>query len=260
MPLVGAVQNSAYNFTFYFDYFNIMSKYLKFTDLASLSERDTTATITAWAEAAVSGTELPAALCVYPSMIESAALAIGSFPVALASVAGAFPSGQTYMEVKLLEVAMAIENGADEIDMTLDVGAILARDFDVAKAEIAAIKEEIGDDALLKVILETGVLADDQLIYDASLVAMQAGADFIKTSTGKALVAGVVVGATPSAARVMCRAIKQFYDLTGRRVGFKASGGIRTDDDAKVYYDIVNEELGEQWLTPSLFRLGRSSI
>ncbi|MEG0655772.1 MAG: deoxyribose-phosphate aldolase, partial [Mucinivorans sp.] len=157
-------------------------------------------------------------------------------------------------------VALAIENGADEIDLPIDIGAILSQNFDVAQAEIAAIKEEIGGEALLKVILETGVLAHDQLIYQASMAAMQAGADFIKTSTGKALVDGAVVGATPGAVQVMCRAIKQFHELTGRQVGIKVAGGIRTDQDATLYYNIVSTELGSSWLTPSFFRLGRSSI
>lgn len=237
-----------------------MTKFLQFTDLTSLSERDTSASIAAWVSKATSGVDLPAALCVYPSMIESAALALGGANVALASVCGAFPSGQSYLEVKLLEVAMAIENGADEIDMVLNVGAMMEGQTDVVEAEIRAIKEEIAGDALLKVILETGALVDDQMIYDAAMVAMNAGADFVKTSTGKLFEHGASLGATPQAARVMCRAIKQYYELTGRKVGFKAAGGIKTDDDAQIYYDIVRDELTEEWLTPSLFRLGRSSI
>lgn len=237
-----------------------MTKFLQFTDLTSLSERDTASSITQWVSRATSGVDLPAAICVYPSMIESAALALGGANVAVASVCGAFPSGQSYIEVKLLEVAMAIENGADEIDMVLDIGAMMEGQTDVVEAEIRAIKEEIADDALLKVILETGVLAHDQLIYDAAMVAMNAGADFIKTSTGKVFEQGVGLGATADATRTMCRAIKEYYSLTGRKVGFKAAGGIRTDADAQIYYDIVLEQLGDQWLVPALFRLGRSSI
>lgn len=232
-----------------------MTKFLPFTDLTSLTQRDTETSICELVDHALSGVDLPAAICVYPSLIESAALAIGSRGVAVAAVCGAFPSGQTYLEVKLLEVAMAIENGADEIDCVINIGAMIEGQNDAVEAEIRAIKEEIGDDALLKVILETGVLLDDQLIYDASLIAMQAGADFIKTSTGK-----VAVGATPEAVKVMCRAIKQYYELTDRQVGIKISGGIRTDEQAQEYYNIVSSELGEQWLTPSLLRFGRSSI
>lgn len=226
-----------------------------FTDLTSLNERDTPSSITAFVKKALAGDSLPAAICVYPSMIESAAMAIDSSSVALVAVCGAFPSGQTYLEVKLLEIAMAIENGADEIDTVIDLGSMLEGATEFVAAEIRALKEEIGGDALLKVILETGVLQDEQTIYDAAMVAMNAGADFIKTSTGK-----VAVGATPQAARVMCRAIRQFYELTNRKVGFKASGGIRSAQEAELYYNIVKEELGDQWLTPALFRLGRSVI
>lgn len=233
------------------------TKFLRFTDLTSLNERDTATSITEFVSNTIAncGGELPASFCVFPSMIESAAVAISGQNVALTAVCGAFPSGQTYIEVKMLEVAMAIENGADEIDFVIDIGAVIEGQIELAKAEIATIVEEIDGEAVVKVILETGVLQDEQLIYDASMAAMQAGADFIKTSTGK-----TEIGATPEAARTMCRAIKAYAELTGKMVGFKASGGIRTDDQAQLYYDIVSAELGAQWLTPALFRLGRSSV
>lgn len=233
-----------------------MSKFIRFTDVTKLEQCDTEASITKWIEQTLAQTERPAAVCVYPSLIESAALALGDSGVAVASVAGAFPSGQTYIEVKLLEVAMAIENGADEIDMVIDLGAITEGRFDLAQAEVRAVAEELDGDALLKVILETAVLKDEKVIHQASMAAMMGGADFIKTSTGKSAEGG----ATPQAARVMCRAIKEYYALTGRKVGFKAAGGIKTDQEAEVYHNIVNEELGAEWLTPALFRLGRSSI
>lgn len=233
-----------------------MSKFIRFTDVTKLEQCDTEASITKWIEQTLAQTERPAAVCVYPSLIESAALALGDSGVAVASVAGAFPSGQTYIEVKLLEVAMAIENGADEIDMVIDLGAITEGRFDLAQAEVRAVAEELDGDALLKVILETAVLKDEKVIREAANAAMMGGADFIKTSTGKSAAGG----ATPQAARVMCRAIKEYYALTGRKVGFKAAGGIKTDQEAEVYHNIVNEELGAEWLTPALFRLGRSSI
>lgn len=230
---------------------------IRFTDVTSLRECDTPNSITEFVASTLhaTGGVMPASFCVFPSMIESAALASAGQNVALTAVCGAFPSGQTYIEVKLLEVAMAIENGADEIDCVIDIGAVMEGQMELAEAEIEAIVEEIGGDALLKVILETGVLCDEQLIYDASMMAMQAGVDFIKTSTGK-----TAVGATVEAARVMCRAIAAYAELTGRQVGFKAAGGIRTDEQAMEYYNIVSEILGERWLTPALFRIGRSSI
>lgn len=233
-----------------------MSKFIRFTDVTKLEQCDTEASITKWIEQTLAQTERPAAVCVYPSLIESAALALGDSGVAVASVAGAFPSGQTYIEVKLLEVAMAVENGADEIDMVIDLGAVLEGRFDLAQAEVRAVVEELDGDALLKVILETAVLKDEKVIREAANAAMMGGADFIKTSTGKSKEGG----ATPEAARAMCRAIKEYHALTGRKVGFKAAGGIKTDQEAEVYYNIVNEELGTEWLTPALFRLGRSSI
>lgn len=139
--------------------------------------------------------------------------------------------------------------------MVIDLGSMIEGRTDVVGAEIAAIRDEIGGDALLKVILETGVLEDEQLVYDAAMIAMSAGADFIKTSTGK-----TSVGATADAVRTMCRAIRQYHELYDRMVGIKISGGVRTDDQAREYIDIVRQELGEQWITPVLLRLGRSKI
>ena len=154
----------------------------------------------------------------------------------------------------MLETAMAIENGADEVDMVINVGKILSGAYDEAAAEIEVIRGE-AEDATLKVILETGALPTPQIIRSASLVAMAAGADFIKTSTGK-----IEVSATAEAAVVMCEAIRDYYDVTGCKVGFKAAGGIRSAEDAALYYTIVKEILGEEWLTPELFRIGASSL
>ena len=194
-----------------------------------------------------------ASICVYPPFVETVGLNIDGTPLRITSVAGGFPSSQTFLEVKMLEVAMAIENGADEVDVVVNVGKILTGAYDEAANEIEVLRGE-SDGATLKVILETGALKTPELIYNASLLAMAAGADFIKTSTGK-----IDVSATPEAAVVMCKAIKEYHDKTGRKVGFKAAGGVRTAEDAALYYTIVKEILGEEWLTTELFRIGASS-
>ncbi|MBR4849720.1 MAG: deoxyribose-phosphate aldolase, partial [Alistipes sp.] len=185
---------------------------------------------------------------------ETVGLAVDGSPMRITSVAAGFPASQTFLEVKMLEVAMAIENGADEVDIVMNVGKVLTGNYDEAAAEVEVIKKEMGEDTVLKVILETGALKTSQLIHDASLISMLAGTDFIKTSTGK-----IDVAATPEAAVVMCRAIKLFYDKTGVKVGFKAAGGVRTPEDAALYYTIVEEILGQEWLTTDLFRIGASS-
>ena len=194
-----------------------------------------------------------ASICVYPPFVETVGLNIDGTPLRITSVAGGFPSSQTFLEVKMLEVAMAIENGADEVDVVINVGKILTGAYDEAANEIEVLRGE-SDGATLKVILETGALKTPELIYNASLLAMAAGADFIKTSTGK-----IDVSATPEAAVVMCKAIKEYHEKTGRKVGFKAAGGVRTAEDAALYYTIVKEILGEEWLTTELFRIGASS-
>ena len=194
-----------------------------------------------------------ASICVYPPFVETVGLNIDGTPLRITSVAGGFPSSQTFLEVKMLEVAMAIENGADEVDVVVNVGKILTGAYDEAANEIEVLRGE-SDGATLKVILETGALKSPELIYNASLLAMAAGADFIKTSTGK-----IDVSATPEAAVVMCKAIKEYHEKTGRKVGFKAAGGVRTAEDAALYYTIVKEILGEEWLTTDLFRIGASS-
>lgn len=199
---------------------------------------------------------LPASICVYPSMVESVGLELGESPVEITAVCGGFPSGLTYLEVKLLECAMAIENGAGEIDVVANIGALLSGDFDIARGEIEAIKAEVGDDALLKVILETAVLKDYNLIYRAAMIALDAGADFVKTSTGKVEQGG----ATRGVVAVMCLAVKDFYEATGLRRGVKVSGGVSTVDDGLSYLGIVRAILGEEWCVPSLFRIGSSSL
>ncbi|MBE6199521.1 MAG: deoxyribose-phosphate aldolase [Rikenellaceae bacterium] len=229
-------------------------------DLTTLSPCDEEQSVAEFARRAAELTveypHLPgvASICVYPPFVETVGLEIDAMPLRITSVAGGFPSSQTFLEVKMLEVAMAVENGADEVDIVLNVGKILSGALDEAANEVEVLREE-SDGATLKVILETGALRTPELIRQASLLAMQAGADFIKTSTGK-----IDVAATPEAAVVMCHAIKDFYAKSGRKVGFKAAGGIRTVEDAALYYTIVKEILGEEWLTPELFRIGASSL
>ena len=196
-----------------------------------------------------------ASVCVYPVFVETAGLVIADSGMTITSVAGGFPSSQTYLEGKMLETAMAVENGADEIDVVISLGEMLSGEYDLMGNEIETLRNEVGDDVVLKVILESGVLARPELIHRAAVIAMEAGADFIKTSTGKA-----AVSATPEAAVVMCMAIREFAERTGRRVGFKAAGGISTPQDAVLYYTIVERILGPQWLTPALFRIGASSL
>lgn len=172
----------------------------------------------------------------------------------ITSVAGGFPAAQTFLEVKSLEVAMAVENGADEVDIVLNVGKMLKGHYDEAANEVEVLRKEAGSDVVLKVIIESGALKTPELIRKASLLSMEAGADFVKTSTGK-----IDVAATPEAAVVMCHAIKDYYEKTGRKVGFKAAGGVRTPQEAVLYYTIVKEILGDEWITTDLFRIGASS-
>ena len=166
-----------------------------------------------------------------------------------------FPLGAGSTAAKAAEAADAVENGADEIDIVISIGEMLDGEYDLAGNEIETLRAEIGDDAILKVILESGTLSDPELIHKAATIAMEAGADFIKTSTGKNGIA-----ATPEAAVAMCLAIRQFAEKTGRKVGFKAAGGISTAESAALYYSIVEEILGEEWLTPERFRIGASSL
>ena len=230
-------------------------------DLTSLGATDSRRSIGEFTRKAI---ELPrhfpeagsvASICVYPVFVETVGLAAGDSKLAITSVSGGFPSSQTYLEVKMLETAMAIENGADEIDIVISIGEMLDGEYDLAGNEIETLRAEIGDDAILKVILESGTLSDPELIHKAATIAMEAGADFIKTSTGKNGIA-----ATPEAAVAMCLAIRQFAEKTGRKVGFKAAGGISTAESAALYYSIVEEILGEEWLTPERFRIGASSL
>ena len=194
------------------------------------------------------------AICVYPNMAEIVNDTMEADNVKIACVSGGFPSSQTFMEVKVAETAMAIHAGADEIDIVMPVGKFLCGDYEGMCDEIGELKDICGEKTL-KVILETGALMTASNIKKAAILAMYSGADFIKTSTGKES-----ISATPEAALVMCEAIKEYYKETGRKVGFKAAGGIDSVKKALAYYTIVKEVLGEEWLNNGLFRIGASRL
>ena len=229
-------------------------------DLTTLTCNDSVESVTEFAQKTVTFSEaypdIPnvASICVYPAFVETVGLAIDGTPMRITSVGGGFPASQTFLEVKMLEVAMAVENGADEVDIVLNVGKMLTGAYDEAANEVEMIRSEMDSDVILKVIIESGALKTPELIRKASLISMAAGADFVKTSTGK-----IDIAATPEAAVVMCQAIRDFYEKTGTKVGFKAAGGVKTPQDAALYYTIVEQILGEEWLTTELFRIGASS-
>lgn len=239
-----------------------------FMDLTTLKSNDTVASVQKLV-AKVNGLAssypsypLPASICVYPNFAATVAEGRTTPELHVTTVAGCFPTSQSYVEVKALECRMAVENGADEIDIVLALNSFLAGDFERAAAEIRALRAEIdaagakvGRKIVLKVIIETGLLVTPENIANASFLAMEAGADFIKTSTGK-----VEVNATPMAAYIMCECIKAFYGKTGRMVGFKAAGGISTAKDALVYYSIGSTVLGRQWMDKKYFRFGVSRL
>ena len=195
-----------------------------------------------------------AAVCVYPNLVSVAKAALAGSTVKVASVATAFPSGQSPLDVKLDDVRRAVDFGADEIDMVIDRGAMLSGDYAKVFDEIAATKEACGR-AHLKVILETGELGSYDVVRKASEIGIAAGGDFIKTSTGK-----VQPAATPPVTLVMLEAIRDHYHSTGRRIGMKPAGGVRTAKQSLQYLVIVKETLGDAWLTPDLFRFGASAL
>lgn len=200
--------------------------------------------------------ELPhlATICVYPKFAKIVSESLEADNVEVACVSGGFPSSQTFLEVKTIETALAVHDGATEIDMVLNVGAFLSGDYETCADEIEEIKSAAAE-APLKVILETGALQTAENIKKASILSIYAGADFIKTSTGK-----IEPAATPEAALVMCQTIREYYKLTGTKIGFKAAGGINTVSDAVGYYTIVREILGEEWIKEGLFRIGTSRL
>ncbi len=200
--------------------------------------------------------ELPhvATICVYPCFAKIVSQSLEVEGVEVACVSGSFPSSQALIEIKTVETALALKDGATEIDIVMSVGKYLSGDYETLCDEISELKAICGD-RKMKVILETGLLPSASDIKKASLLAMYAGADYIKTSTGKEKPA-----ATPEAAYVMCQAIKEYYDKTGIQIGFKPAGGLNTVHDALVYYTIVKEVLGKKWLTNQWLRLGTSRL
>ncbi len=195
-----------------------------------------------------------AAICVYSNFAEVVKTHLDVEGVDIAVCAGGFPSSQTFTAVKVADTALAVEAGATEIDTVMNLGMFIDQDYEDLCDELIEMKHTARG-ARLKVILETGCLKTAENIKKASILAMYSDADFIKTSTGK-----IYPGASLEAAYVMCRCIKEYYEKTGRRVGFKAAGGVRTTEDALKYYAIVKEVLGDEWLTHDLFRLGASSL
>ncbi|HET8571715.1 MAG TPA: deoxyribose-phosphate aldolase [Candidatus Limnocylindria bacterium] len=233
---------------------------IRMTDLTTLEGKDTPGKVRALAGKArrpdPTDPSIPsvAALCVYPNMIPTAVQALRGSGIKIASVATYFPSGQAPLEVKLADVRSAVEMGADEIDMVIDRGAFLAGDYASVYDEIVEVKDACGD-AHLKVILETGELETYDNIRRASVLAMAAGADFIKTSTGK-----VTPASTLASSLVMMEAIRDFHGQTGRAVGMKSAGGIRTAKEAISYLVVLYETLGPEWMTPDRYRFGASSL
>jgi deoxyribose-phosphate aldolase len=237
-------------------------------DLTTLKSNDTVASVSKLVDKVnrlqteFPGYPLPASVCVYPNFAPVVREHRCSPDVHVTTVASCFPSAQSFLEVKVRECELAVQAGADEVDIVLALNAFLAGDYASAANEIAQMKQAIDAEAarqgrrvVLKVILETGLLGSTENIARASFLAMEAGADFIKTSTGK-----VEVNATPAAAWVMCECIKAFYAKTGRKVGFKAAGGISNDRDALLYYAIGVAILGKEWVNKELFRFGVSRL
>ncbi len=230
-------------------------------DLTSLNPLDSALSVKVFVDkVAAFKTHFPAipqvaAVCVYPEFVEVAGLELGDSEVAIAAVAGGFPSSHSFLEVKMLECAMAEENGADEIDIVLNLGEFRDGNDEAVAGEIETIRAELDAETRLKVILESGLLPSLSDVYRASIDAMCGGADFIKTSTGKN-----GPGASPGAFLTMCLAAQDFHAATGRRVGVKVAGGVATAGDAIRYYAIVQEALGDAWLTPEFFRIGASGL
>lgn len=237
----------------------MLEKALSCIDLTTLNSTDTISSVTTFTEKVNQFPEAfpelknVAAICVYPNMAHTVKSTLNAPNVNIAAVAGGFPSSMTFAKLKIEEAQLAVTAGANEIDIVIPLWAFLEGHFETCTSEISAIKKAIGD-AHLKVILESGVLSVDQ-IWQASLLAIEAGADFIKTSTGK-----LPQAASPEAAFVMCLAIKQYFEETGKKIGFKPAGGIVTPEDAILYLTIVQEILGNEWLNPALFRIGASRL
>ncbi|MGN0190533.1 MAG: deoxyribose-phosphate aldolase [Candidatus Cryptobacteroides sp.] len=246
---------------------DVLKRCFSMLDLTTLRTEDTPSSVTAFVEKVNSFAKdypdwpLPASVCVY-SNFASLVDKVRKEDFHITVVSACFPTSQSFLDVKLLECRKAVEDGADEVDIVLALNAFLDGDYDSAAEEIRQVRKCIDEAAgkqgrtvHLKVILETGLLVSPENIANASFLAMEAGADFIKTSTGK-----VSVNATPVAAFIMCQCIAAYYAKTGRKVGFKPAGGISTAEDAVCYYLIVSNILGDEWLNRDLFRFGVSRV
>jgi len=246
----------------------LLKKCFSFMDLTTLHPQDTVASVRALVAkannipASFPGYPLPASVCVYPNFSSVVRDSRTTPDLHVTAVAACFPASQSFPEVKAEEARLAVRDGADEVDIVLALNSFLADDYASASSEIRMIRSVVdaeaalqGRSVVLKLILETGVLSTPERIAEASFLAMEAGADFIKTSTGK-----VEVNATPIAAYIMCECINRYYETTGRRVGFKAAGGISTTRDALCYYYIVSTVLGKEWLDKRYFRFGVSRL
>lgn len=237
-----------------------LKRILSCIDLTTLEGSDNKASVSALCGKAIrlidpaGGIPAVAAVCVYPSLVKTVREQLRGTDIKTASVAGAFPSGQTSLQVKLEEVRYAANEGADEIDIVISRGKLLAGEYHEVFDELAAMRE-ISSGLILKVILETGELQSPEMIRKASEIAIKAGADFIKTSTGK-----ISTGATPEAFFTMLRTIRDFLTAEGKTVGIKASGGVRTPEQALQYYFLTREILGEEVLQKEYFRIGASSL
>lgn len=229
-------------------------------DLTTLNGDDTDAKVKGMADkvngfqAQYPGLPNVASICVYPAMVPVVKENLKAEGVGITSVAACFPASQSFIEVKVAEVALAVAAGATEIDIVISIGKFLEGKYEEVYEEICELKAAARD-AHFKVILETGALKTAENIYKASLIAMAAGADFIKTSTGK-----ISVAATPEATYVMCRAIKDWYEKTGEKVSYKPAGGVASTDEAVLHYTLVKEVLGEGWLNNKNFRFGASRL
>ena len=228
-------------------------------DLTSLNTEDSRESIWRFTEAVNdfegSKSDVPnvAAICVYPNFVSTVKESLTA-DVQIAAAAGGFPASQTFIEVKIAEVSLSVAEGADEIDIVLNIGAFIEENWEELCREIEEIKDACRG-AHLKVILETGLLKTAKNIQKATVLSMYSGADFIKTSTGK-----VYPGANPEAVYVICQTIKEYYRTHRKKIGVKVSGGIRTAEDAIKYYTLVEEILGKEWLNPQYFRIGASSL
>ncbi|MCT4639023.1 MAG: deoxyribose-phosphate aldolase [Bacteroidales bacterium] len=239
---------------------DVYKQVFSFIDLTTLNHTDTFETVenmcTKVNKLQESYPEMPdvAAVCVYPPFVACAKETLEKDNVGVASVAAGFPSSQTFIDIKMSECMMVVDHGATDVDVVISVGRFLEEDYGTVYSELRQIKESCGD-AHLKVILESGSMQDDEQVKMASILAIEAGADFVKTSTGKTDPA-----ATPEAIYVMCRVVKEHFNQTGKRVGIKPAGGIATTEDSLLYYSIVKNVLGDEWLDSKLFRIGASRL